>query len=496
MKISLFAFCFTLTILNLSAQRVKISISNPIAEDGTEVFFCRSIDRDPANYIVMYDKTVFKQGNAIKTFDIDSAMFIMIADNPFMPKTRLVVCKGDSIHIQVMQDTIENTKRLYFTGANFKGCQNYYSNPLFLGSKTTSEVHEVLKTATDIKDAIDKTQKLKAELISPMDSLFLQKEISFDYYNYVKLEGDAEFLNAILSVASTISQNFENEKIKLRKSALTDLQKYYCEKYDPFSAKYRNVNYRTANSRRKCHLIADGILLNKSNPANLGLWDKKDSDYNYAPKDIQERMFASDLIFNQKFGMINEANAKKEYQRLKRAFPNSVFLPVIESSFNKEISAIPPFAFARYNKTAKVFNYIEKDSLTTLPAFIKDHFSGRAVMIDMWATYCAPCKIEFAYAKDVQIFLETHGIDLLYFSIDNENNVTGWIKDIDKYNLNGYHYFATDIVSDYLRHYLDQNISIPRYLLFDKNGKLVDGDLPRPSEKKIFQLRILNKLRM
>jgi len=59
MKISLFAFCFVLAILKLSAQRVKISISNPIAEDGTEVFFCRSIDGDPANYVVMYDKTVF-----------------------------------------------------------------------------------------------------------------------------------------------------------------------------------------------------------------------------------------------------------------------------------------------------------------------------------------------------------------------------------------------------------------------------------------------------
>lgn len=495
MKTLLLTICLALIFFKINAQDVKISISNPIAKDGTEIFFCRSIDGDPSNYVVKYDKAIFEHGTALKKFNLDSPMFIMItADNPSMPKTRLVVCKGDSIHIQVNQDIIANTTSIRFTGNNSMGSQNYYTNALFLGSKAEDEVLEVLKTTSSLKDAIDKTENLKADLFSPLDSLYRKNEISADYYHYVQLEGDAEFLNAILSISSFMIQNSKNEKFKLQVNTLKDLEKFYCEKYDPFSKKYRNVQYRDANARRKCNLIADGIL-NKTKPINLGLWDNDDTVYNYAPKGIQERMFATDLIFMQKFGMINNSDAEIKYEKLKQAFPNSVFLPVIESSFDRNITKIPQFAFGTYNRTSKIFDYIEKDSLTTFPAFIKKHFPNKAVMVDMWATYCAPCKTEFAYAKDVQTFLKKHGIDLLYFSIDSKNNASGWINDIGNFSLNGYHYFATDFVSDYLRNYLGQTLSIPHYLLFNKRGVLVDNNLPRPSEKKIFYSTILDKLK-
>ncbi|HEY5462606.1 MAG TPA: redoxin family protein [Hanamia sp.] len=495
MKTPLLTMCLLLIFFKASAQQnVKISITNPIAKDGTEIFFCRSINGDPSNYVVMYDKAIFEHGNALKTFKINSPMFIMIADNPFMPKIRLVVCKGDSIHIQVNQDTVANTTSIRFAGNNSMGCQNYYNNALFLGSKTSDQVNDVLKTTTNLKDAIDKTENLKVDLFSSMDSLYSKNEISADYYHYVKLEGDAEFLNAVLRIAFFMIQNSKNEKFKLPVNALKALEKFYCEKYDPFSEKYRNVNYRNANARRKCNLIADGVL-NKTKLIYLGLWDNDDTVYHYAPKGIQERMFATELIFMQKFGMINNSDAEKKYEKLKQAFPNSIFLPVIESSFDKDISKIPQFAFGTYNTTSKKFDYIGKDSLTTFPSFIKKHFPNKSVLIDMWATYCSPCKTEFAYAKDVQTFLKNHGIDLLYFSIDNKNNASGWINDIGNFSLNGYHYFATDFVSDYLRSYLGQTLSIPHYLLFNKRGELVDGDLPRPSEKGIFYSTILDKLK-
>lgn len=155
---------------------------------------------------------------------------------------------------------------------------------------------------------------------------------------------------------------------------------------------------------------------------------------------------------------------------------------------------ITAFTFAKYNNLSGVLELITKDTLTSFPMFIKRHFPGRAVLVDMWATYCSPCKTEFAFANDVNAFLATHDIDLLYFSVDNENNGFGWKNDIKRFNLNGYHYFATNKLEKYLKTFLNVNLTIPRYLLFDKNGNMVDDNLPKPSEKDLFNNLILKKL--
>lgn len=494
MKLQLVFFSILLSVLSISSQNIKLVISNPIAKDNSEVWFCRSIDGDPINYIVKYDKEYFSRGEVLKSFSVDTTMFVMIADNPFLPKIRLVVCKNDSIHIQVGQDTITHKTVIQFSGNNSKGNENYYTNSLFLGGKTLGVVYPIIKNAISLSQAITQTEQLKARLFAPMDSLFATKDISNAYYQFVKLEGDAEFLNAVLSVTNKFISDAGDDKCKLKENDLKNFQAYYCNKYDPFSDKYRNVNYRDANARFKCVLISNGTLSSKQWSTDLKLWDKDNSHYNYAPKEIQERMFASDLIFRQKFGMISEANSIEQYNHFQHIFPNSTFLPVIKSSIVSQNIDISPFTFAKYNNLSGVFELITKDSLTSFPMFIKRHFAGRAVLVDMWATYCSPCKIEFAFAKDVGTFLSKHDVDLLYFSVDNENNGLGWTNDIKRYNLNGYHYFATDKLEDYLKTFLNVNLTIPRYLLFDKNGNLVDGNLPKPSEKELFYNSILTKL--
>ncbi len=59
----------------------------------------------------------------------------------------------------------------------------------------------------------------------------------------------------------------------------------------------------------------------------------------------------------------------------------------------------------------------------------------------------------------------------------------GWMDDIEKYTLDGYHYLATEEFGIPLSSLLNEaQISIPLYLLFNKQGHLVNKDLPRPSE--------------
>lgn len=491
MKKLLTFYLFFFSISQLYAQDVKITITNPIAADGTETWFCRSVDGNPENYVVMYDKAFFENGNLFKSFYIDTTMFIMIANNPYVPKIRMVISKGDSVHINVDTDTDSHITKVSFAGNNADGHENYYNNSLFLAGKTEGEVYKTLTTCINYTDAAYKLEQLKADLFKPMHSLFTLKKLTGDYYNYVKLEGDIQFLSSIYNITSTAIYNYDHDKdrFKLKKNDFIQLQKWYFEKYDPFSENYRYNNYRSTASRQKCNLIANRTLSTKTQSNNLNLWDTNTVTYNYAPIEIQEKMFASELIFKQKFGMISDEDAKTGYERLKAAFSNSVFLPVIEQSFNSKESKIPAFAFGKYDKYSRVFDYHQQDS-SGLMELVKKHFPDQAVMVDLWATWCSPCKKEFAYAKDIHSFLKKNKISLLYISVDNRNNVTGWIDDIEKYALDGYHYMGTEKFGISLSSLLKEDqIGIPRYLLFNAEGHLVNKYLPRPSEgNKLYEV--------
>ena len=117
------------------------------------------------------------------------------------------------------------------------------------------------------------------------------------------------------------------------------------------------------------------------------------------------------------------------------------------------------------------------------------------VFVDLWASYCGPCISEFRHSDSLSAFLKRNDIKLLYVSIDFSTTGNLWVKNIKEYSLNGYHYFATtDIISSIGKLIKNEMFGIPRYLLFNKKGEMVDGDLPKPTNyAKLYPL-IFSKL--
>lgn len=109
-------------------------------------------------------------------------------------------------------------------------------------------------------------------------------------------------------------------------------------------------------------------------------------------------------------------------------------------------------------------------------------FEGKVVYVDFWASWCGPCRQEFPSAKKVHQDLKGKEVVFLYISFDR--NEEDWKKGISKLGLNGYHLYPTDsqkqeIVDKF------QVTGIPRYMLVDKKGKIVNGDAPRPSSGEV-----------
>ena len=110
---------------------------------------------------------------------------------------------------------------------------------------------------------------------------------------------------------------------------------------------------------------------------------------------------------------------------------------------------------------------------------------GKVVLVDVWATWCGPCKAEFPYLKQLEKDIQGKPIQIVSISVDDNEDKEKWLEIIKKESLGGIQLFAgsKDNFSDYYK-----INTIPRFLVFDKNGKIVTVDAPRPSDPKLKEL--------
>ncbi len=110
-------------------------------------------------------------------------------------------------------------------------------------------------------------------------------------------------------------------------------------------------------------------------------------------------------------------------------------------------------------------------------------FKGKVVLVDVWATWCGPCKAQIPHLEKLE--KEYHGKDIVFISVSVDEKKDKWLNMIKKDNLGGVQLWAngfSKICKDY------SIKGIPRFMLFDKEGNIISVDAPRPSEPKLKEL--------
>ena len=116
-----------------------------------------------------------------------------------------------------------------------------------------------------------------------------------------------------------------------------------------------------------------------------------------------------------------------------------------------------------------------------------DDLKGKYVYIDVWATWCGPCKREIPYLKELEHEYENKNITFVALSIDTQENKGKWEKMVAERDLKGVQVLAdNDWNSQFV---LDYRITgIPRFILIDPNGNIISHDAPRPSQPELKEL--------
>lgn len=106
-------------------------------------------------------------------------------------------------------------------------------------------------------------------------------------------------------------------------------------------------------------------------------------------------------------------------------------------------------------------------------------FKGKYVYIDMWATWCAPCKREMPYLKELE--KRFAGADIVFLGLSVDADKAKWEEMVRSGKLTGVQLYL-GAQSRFQKAY---NVDgIPRFILLDKDGVIISNDMTRPSAKE------------
>ena len=117
----------------------------------------------------------------------------------------------------------------------------------------------------------------------------------------------------------------------------------------------------------------------------------------------------------------------------------------------------------------------------SLEKLLESH-KGKVVYVDFWASWCGPCIGQFP--KSRELHKRFAGKDVVFLFISTDSNQKSWMDKVNENTdlLSG-SYRVLDPDADFLKQIKLEKI--PRFLIYGRDGKLVNPDAPRPTDESI-----------
>ncbi|POY36286.1 hypothetical protein C3K47_11055 [Solitalea longa] len=183
-------------------------------------------------------------------------------------------------------------------------------------------------------------------------------------------------------------------------------------------------------------------------------------------------IFNRNLAFTKNWNYRNYENFVKKYDRYLQTSPGLQ-------------QQVKDLGLKLYLKSSggpgKNFSFPDKDG--KMVSF--NDFKGKVVLVDVWATWCAPCKQELPYLKQLEEELHDKDIAFVSVTMDKEQDKDKWLAMINDMKMGGIQLFGGP-QNELLDFY--QIKTIPRFMVFDREGKIVNTNSARPSQPELKEL--------
>lgn len=197
-----------------------------------------------------------------------------------------------------------------------------------------------------------------------------------------------------------------------------------------------------------------------------------------AASKMENKAIANQIMYNNTSMYLPRAQEKKSFVDKYMALSTNEEHKQKVKDLYKELKTLEPG-----NPSPKFVDYENNAGGTTS----LDHLKGRYVYIDIWATWCGPCKVEIPFLKEIEATYHGKNIEFVSISVDEKKNHQAWKDMIAEKEMTGMQLFADNAFdSDFVQSYKIRGI--PRFILLDTKGNIVKSNAPRPSDKKLIAL--------
>ena len=431
----LILFCIT---INVTYAQIEIS--------GTIKYYrgeCLTVSYPVGRKDVVDTLQVDKNGAFVYKNEQYIPLFLSIAKE----KTSLYLQPGDQIKVTVNLKK-EGSERVVFKGN--RAIENNYqyamSRLALLQQELMSGKYETFK---DYQKELDERIQVAEEMLEKVADKQLQTKwahlqnvipyyLGLDYYRIMyridpdKVYSDPDFVSFIQSIDL-------NDRDQVDYNVIFGVINWYLDKDNETDTRDRSIRYFETVEK----VISDQQVKNEHVTAYMN-W-KLQGD---KTPDIQE-----------------------VFDKYKVVCTDSVAIAVCQEKLDK------------YLNYFKIRNGIEAPDFEMLDVngqkYRLSDFRGKMVYIDVWATWCAPCKAEIPHVAALHEKFKNDN-RIVFISISVDTRVKAWKKMVEEKNLAWQQFIVEGGTNSFF--YKQYAIEfIPRFMLIDKSGIIVEVDYMKPS---------------